>query len=345
MKTTPIPPVRYLVLWLTTGCNLRCAYCYRGDPPSRSMSREVARASLSLAASSGFPFHVQMAGGEPTLEPKLIEAVGRTVREASWPATMAVQTNGTLIDKHLIDICLRYSISLGISLDGPPDAQERIRGRAGATFRALELLSEAEVPVRITTVLSALNIMDLWRLILSLAPYVNVRGVAIDPVVLKGKASDQDIMIPSKKDLSTGVADMLAMLREVNRLRSSPIRWRELDSVINALGGDGKRKNYCHACAGESLAVHPDGTVYPCGQTIGDPAMEAGSVDHVDWERLRGIFRETGPSGECPECSLRNRCPGDCPSRMHYNENYTSNQTMCLIYRTILECLERRGRP
>lgn len=66
------PSLRYVVLWLTTACNLRCAYCYRGDPPASTMPLEVARSALKLAAQSGLPFHVQMAGGEPTLEPGLM---------------------------------------------------------------------------------------------------------------------------------------------------------------------------------------------------------------------------------------------------------------------------------
>jgi uncharacterized protein len=113
--------------------------------------------------------------------------------------------------------------------------------------------------------------------------------------------------------------------------------------VNSALKGYGKRGGYCHACKGESLAVHPDGTVYPCGQTVGDPAMAAGTVDRVDWGRLRGMFRGLRLSGDCNECPLQNRCPGDCPSRMHYNGRWGSDDAMCLIYRTIIESLERRN--
>jgi uncharacterized protein len=102
------PPIRYLVLWLTTACNQRCVYCYRGEQPVLTMPMEVARAALELAAGSGLPFHVQLAGGEPTLEPDLIEAVGALVRQMGWPATLALQTNGTMIDDWLIDIFRRH---------------------------------------------------------------------------------------------------------------------------------------------------------------------------------------------------------------------------------------------
>ncbi|HCX89504.1 MAG TPA: radical SAM protein, partial [Deltaproteobacteria bacterium] len=65
---------RYLVLLLTTACNLNCAYCYREERDHfQSMPREVAEKALRLAASSGSSFHVQITGGEPCLEPELIE--------------------------------------------------------------------------------------------------------------------------------------------------------------------------------------------------------------------------------------------------------------------------------
>ena len=157
------PPVRYLVLWLTTACNLRCHYCYRHPEAPNAMPREIALAALSLAAAPGLPFHVQPAGGEPTLQPGLIEFVGRTVREAGWPATVAVQTNGTLIDAALIDLCRRYDIGMGISIDGPPTSRNSCAG-GRATFSGIALLAQAAISVRVTAVLSSVNAVRLYDL-------------------------------------------------------------------------------------------------------------------------------------------------------------------------------------
>lgn len=336
------PPVRYLVLWLTTACNLHCAYCYRGDQPPRTMPLDVARSALELAAASGLPFHVQMAGGEPTLEPQLMEAIGRMVRQAGWPATLAVQTNGTLIDRALIDLCRRHDISVGLSLDGPPEVQERARGGAGATFRGLSLLARAGAPVRITAVLSTFNDLDLGRLALTAASFPNVKGIGLDPVVLKGRAAGREDLLPSEAHLRTGVGIMLATINELSRMHRPRIRWRELNSVREALWGGGPRGSYCHACLGESLAVHPDGTVYPCGQTVADPAMAAGTVDRVDWQGLRGMFETVRMEGNCGQCPLRGRCPGDCPSRLRYNGSQsTATPIMCQVYETMIHLTER----
>ncbi len=335
MSSTP-PPVRYLVLWLTTACNLRCAYCYRGDQEPEVMPLDVASAALQIAAASGLPFHVQLAGGEPTLEPALIEKVARMVREAGWPATLAVQTNGTLIDPALIACWRRYGISVGLSVDGPPAVQDRVRGGARATFQGLELLARSDVAVRVTSVVSSANVHHLGELMLTLAAFPNIRGVGLDPVVFRGRAVQMEGAIPGEEALQSGIRTMLAVHDRLGKLRRTPMRWRERDAVLKALSGKNAQGVFCHACRGESMAVHPNGTVTPCGQTVSDSGKVAGTVWNVDWEKLRGTYREARMQGPCQGCFLEGRCPGDCPSRTEANQG-RGPSAMCVIYRTIGE--------
>lgn len=335
------PVIRYLVLWLTTACNLRCVYCYRGEQPVMTMPLEVVRAALELAAASGLPFHVQLAGGEPTLEPKLLEAVGALVRGKGWPATVALQTNGTLINTRLVEICQRYRITVGISLDGPPAVQARTRGMAGGTFRGLGLLANHGVPVRVTTVLSSANAAHLHELALALSPFPNVRGFGLDPVVQKWTACSTGELLPSPEAVRDGTRQLLTTFHRVNRSRKNRLQWREWEAVCRMTGESQAAQPFCHACRGESLAVHPDGTVYPCGQTIGDPAMAVGTLDRVDLKKLKELYRDVHLAGDCEQCPLDGRCPGDCPSRLTYNRN-VSPQTMCLVYRAIDEDLQRQ---
>lgn len=334
--------VRYLVLWLTTACNLSCRYCYRKESAPATMSREVAREALALAAASGRPFHVQLAGGEPTLEPGLIEFVGRTVREAGWKATLAIQTNGTLVDHRLVDLCRRFAIAMGISLDGPPAVQESLRGRSGATFRGLYLLEAEGIPVRITTVLSAANVCRLADLALSLSLFPNILGMGFDPLVMTGRAQTSEDLLPSPEQVRTGVQKLMKALEQMKRHCKSSLEWRELQKVRHALAKVAEAGPYCHACLGESLAVHPDGRVYPCGQTVGDPEMNAGMIDSVDWASLRTCYQGLRLRGACSSCSLEGRCPGDCPSRLRYNQGGAAH-TMCSLYQAIAE--ELIGNP
>lgn len=346
-------PIRYLVLWLTTSCNLQCVYCYRSEDSEAVLELEAAYAALAVAGGSGLRFHVQLAGGEPTLEPDLVAAIAKRLRQSEWCASLALQTNGTLIDKRIIDLCKRYDIRVGLSIDGPPKVQEEVRGNAAGTFRGLRLLAEAGIPVRVTTVLSTANVMFLGDLVLALGSFPNVMGIGLDPLVRKGRAAGGAISQPSRTLIREGILRMAVNLKRVNSMRIKAIRWRELDAVQGMLGTDFEPCNYCHACRGESLAVHPDGEVYPCSQTVGDRVMSVGTVTQIDWSKLKSVFQHVKMQGECQSCILKGRCSGDCPSRLLYNNNsapsnprsvasHSSNAAdkevaMCLIYRTIAE--------
>lgn len=329
-------PVRYLVLWLTTRCNLRCTYCYRPAEAPARMTPDVARAAVALAASSGAPFHVQLAGGEPTLEPELIELVGALIREKGWPATIALQTNATRVDDRLIAICQRYRIEVGVSVDGPPEVQQVMRGMARETYRNLALLDAHTVPVRTTAVLCAETLKSVPALVMSLASFSNIRGFGFDPVVAKGRAAQRVDLAPGRSAVRRTARECCAVLAAINRQRRQPLAWREMESVRASRRAGRDCAGYCHAARGESLAVHPSGAVYPCSQVAGEPAFAAGTLDAVDWDRLASVFR--GVRMICPDtqCRLYGCCPGDCPSRVCFQQS-SATPVMCELYRGIAD--------
>lgn len=336
------PAIRYLVLWLTGACNLRCRYCYRKADTALVMSKGVIRKALTLAAVSGLPFHVQLSGGEAMLEPDLVEFVGKTVRDAGWPATVAVQTNGTLMSESLIRMCRRYAIRIGVSVDGPPDLQEKVRGKAKDLFNGLGLLEKMGEPVRITAVLSSFNAHRLEDLVLTLARFNNVTGIGLDPLVLTGAAQGAFDLQPEAEAVRTGVRQMAEAVTWVNGRNKRNIVWREMDLVGRTLSHEEPVRPYCHACSGESLAVGPGGEAYPCAQTIGDRAMTVGTVQDINWKRLTACYKDVvGMTGECMTCSLAGRCPGDCLSRLYYNAGKVPS-VMCVVYRAIAERLTEK---
>jgi uncharacterized protein len=333
--------VRYLVLWLTTACNLRCVYCYRPEESPQAMHRETISKAVALAALSGLPFHVQLAGGEPTLEPELIEYVAQQLHRHTCQTTLAVQTNATLLDKAMVSLFSKYGASVGVSLDGPPHIQERLRGGAGAAFRGLSLLAEAGVPFRVTTVLSEANANHLGDLILCLAVFPNARGFGLDFLVRKGRGEHLAVKPPSATRIGNIAQSLASLLGQVNTRRPAPLAWREHDLVVKAFTADSSGPAFCHAALGQSLAVHPSGRVYPCGQSVGNAAHAAGNIYEVDWEALRNAYRGVRLHGNCNGCPLEDRCPGDCPSRLLANTPEES-QCVCALYRALAQTVLKR---
>lgn len=216
--------VRYLVLWPTAACDLTCPYCYRRDRRGGRMPVEVADTALDLVAedvrTTGRPAHVQLAGGEPTLVPSLIEHVAKRVVEIRWgKVTCGIQTNAARLDGDIIAMLKRHSVRVGVSVDGPPPVHEKTRGSAAQTFRGLLALAHADIPVRVTTVLSALNVDHLDGLAVTLAALPNVTGFGLDPLVAIGSATGRDELVPCDEAVINGITTLHRRLAQINALR------------------------------------------------------------------------------------------------------------------------------
>ncbi len=338
--------ISYLILAVSRSCNLSCRYCYEGDGKRDAplMTSKTALKALQLAASSGKPFNVQLSGGEPLLAAGTVFAVLECIRREALPATVALQTNGTLLDRETIKRLRGYApLSIGVSVDGPPGLQESLRGGSAATYRGMKLLDEERVPFGVTAVVTALNVLKLHQLAMSLHGFSMVSGIALDLLVEKGGAlgAGEDLR-PGREELRAGVQKLLETLGVLNRERARPLGFRELGLVRKAFSC-GPCTHYCAASTGGSLAVTPEGTLYPCTQTMDDPEFLLGSLDRpFSGCRNRGLVSAPAVEGECAGCILEGRCPGDCPSRIFYNRRH-GGASICALYRTIADFCVQTG--
>lgn len=319
-------PINSLILALTSRCNLRCHYCYLGaGERGEDMDEEIIDKSLTLVSDD---CHVQITGGEPCLVPKKIAYLAEQVAHHGGKKQLAIQTNGTLLNRELIRLFMEYGFQVGISLDGPPDIQEKLRGKADATLRGLGLLAEAGIPFRVTTVVSKTNIDHLDRLALLLAGFPNCRGIGLDLLVNKGRGST--VKAAGSMELGRGMERLKRSLTFINKSRFAKLRLRELD-LVNC----GGRRKFCRAASGESLAVAPDGSLFPCGQAMGAKELSLGTIDHpiLSDQQLTSIVL-TGQ--HCRDCPLIDRCPGDCPSRLFFNGKPEENP-VCAMYKELAE--------
>ena len=121
-------------------CNINCRYCYvynMGDTRWATMPKQISDTTIpALAKALGDLSRVQQCrfavvfhGGEPLLlgHKKLGVLLSTLRRTLPSDYPFSLQTNGMLITEEILDLCSEYRTSLGVSIDGPPDVNDRHR--------------------------------------------------------------------------------------------------------------------------------------------------------------------------------------------------------------------------
>ncbi|MFQ6146585.1 FxsB family cyclophane-forming radical SAM/SPASM peptide maturase [Streptomyces seoulensis] len=155
-------PFRTFILKVANRCNIDCDYCFVFNSKDQAARRLPARMGLAVARAAARrigehatahrlrTLHVVLHGGEPLLAgvghmAGLLEAV-QDHAPTETRVLFELQTNGTLLSDAWLDLFERYEVAVGVSLDGPPRANDRHRlthaGRSSAAsaVRGIELL-------------------------------------------------------------------------------------------------------------------------------------------------------------------------------------------------------------
>ena len=326
-------PFSYLVLVLTTRCNLSCLYCYMdccatGDAMDPAMLDAVTR---EIKRSPG-PVHFQITGGEPLLEKGLLKKAIKKIRKDVPDCTISLQTNATLITSEDTEFFKEGRIQLGISLDGGIEVHDSVRGGFKETMRGLRLLEENGVSFRTTAVVTRPSLSALPRLAMLLSSFKTCQGLGLDLLVKKGRGEASfERLFPEEQDIGPAMEELGRCMRFLEE-RGSGFRLRELERLKRKRSGAGK---FCHAQAGSALCLVPGGILYPCSQTCNDEDFYLGTIKDLEAGRLkRETAVKSGHVTGCNGCPLKGRCPGECPSRLFYNPAQTGNAS-CVIYRSL----------
>ena len=332
---------KFLMLLLTDSCNLNCAYCYRGEKSNfQDMPFEIAEKVLILANASTDYFHVQLTGGEPLLCPELIEKIAKFIYKNNFPATIGIQTNGILLDRTVVNLFKKYKIQVSISIDGPPEIQETLRGEANKVFANLKLLSENEIPFRITSVITNLNLKFLPKLLLLLSIFSNFEGIAWSFIVKKGKSfKNSQLNLPEVEEFKAILKEFLKTLDLINKVRVKPVTFRELE-IFKKRIEKRLKEPFCMALKKESLTVCPDGRLYPCSQTADDSNFFCGTLENPEVLGFLVLQKFSLRDFFCMNCKIENFCPEDCPSRTYYNRE-ENKKLICAMYKILTEYLAK----
>jgi uncharacterized protein len=317
------------------GCNLACTYCYqelfdstRGLIEPAVIDAFFAWIDRFHAADNPRPY-ITLFGGEPLVDtPAHRDRVARYLDGArARGLTVAVVTNGYDLESFVGLLAAGPIREVQVTLDGPSQVHDQRRPHAGggATFerivRGMDAAIAAEIPLNLRVVVDRANLPALP----DLARFAEARGWLDLPSTrfktqvgrnyeLFGCAAGQRRTDLFERAELWGayveLAEREPALRKFYRPRFHGMSHLAETGELPAPNFDG-----CPATKKE-WAFGPDGTLYGCTATVGNPRYRLGSFYPTvtrDEQAIAGWSeRSTLRMEECAQCNLAPLCGGGC---------------------------------
>ena len=182
-------------------CNLQCLHCYtESGPEARGwLTAQACEEALASARQLGFQY-VSISGGEPLLWRDLVPLL-RGAKGLGYVTSLT--TNGTLLRDRLVESLAPHVDRVAISVDGPPQAHDELRG-AGAFTRleaGMAALRRAGVPFGLVFTLTQYNCHHFdW--LLAFAADNGAMSIQVHPLEMAGRArATLDGAAPSMSEL------------------------------------------------------------------------------------------------------------------------------------------------
>jgi len=325
-----------IILKVTKACNFACAYCYEMEPGDAvehmplSLAFQALREALVLAPRQ---LGVILHGGEPTLlfdrfiRPLVLEGE-RLAEEMAKDVVFIGQTNLSRLTAEMVDFFEDHPVLWGISLDGPPEHNDRFRvlrnGRG--TYRFFErALREFPDFVRSCGVMSVITAQN-DRSLLAIARHFRDLGMSTwdwSPFFEIGQGRLQPERFGFSTERLLESWDELFEAVEGGELDGMHVR-PVLAYLENFLRGPGRfmcMKKDCGA-ARDLLSISADGTIEACdcidpsGPYSGLGSMHRGGPDPLERARqspaARAIRSRDVRRGRCGTCPWLALCGGTC---------------------------------
>jgi uncharacterized protein len=289
-------------------------------------------------------------GGEPFLELDLMERAVEHVRkkeaETGKKAALSLSTNALLLrDDRVIDFLTRYQVGCQVSIDGPPEVQDRSRclpdgsGSYAAILPGVKKLiarRPGRVPARATVCRGGVDLPAVVGHLLDLG----FGSIHLEPA----RGSSGDLMVtPDDLEAMKRQNEALALFLVKNIRNNRVFNYSNLVKYIRQTRV--VRERLAHYCgAGRTyFALSQDGAFYPCHRFVGLEDYRMGDLDAgLDLTLQRRILDLTVDNRPgCRECWARYLCGGGCWKHAvdaHGRLEMPDTEVSCVLIRHQIEC-------
>ncbi|MCJ7443041.1 MAG: TIGR04083 family peptide-modifying radical SAM enzyme [Methanotrichaceae archaeon] len=339
----------------TLGCPSNCSYCWSSAEGSPIMSIEIIKETVEwLKKFRNDPVTFTFHGGEPLLAgPDFYREALPLLSEGlrHMKLAFAIQTNLWKLTPELAQILAEYDIPIGSSLDGPQELNDLQRGTGyyEKTMHGYEIAREHGLNVRFICTFTSYSVRfkeDIFRFFLE-----NGLTLKLHPALpsLRDKNPKKWALDPEE------YGGLLIYLLDKYLENLHEIEIMNINDLCRCLfSGRGTICTFVD-CMGDTFAVGPDGSIYPCYRFVGMPEYVMGNVySHPSRENLADSdawkvmhqFKEY-VNQQCGGCTHIRYCRGGCPYNaiVHNNGELKGVDPYCAAYKKIFdEIVERFNR-
>lgn len=302
-----------LFLYTTDACNCRCNMCNIWQKPTDGelTTPELSRVLINARHHTRW---MDLSGGEIFLRPDITDLFTTIAEEMPDLLMFHFATNGILTDKILdcARIIKRSSIPhfiVTVSLDGPPELHEEIRGVPGiwakcmSTFRGLRAMGVQVVFGMTLTEHNHDQYEATFEAVRREVPGISHQDFHVNI------AQVSDLYYGNRSLIDPPYEAILHTVETVAKLRGSgvsPVHFLEQRFLKNAPTylRTGKSPMICEALS-SSCVVGTRGEVYPCiiyDAPIGNLKDHGYSIASLWQTERRKHLREEIREGKCPQC-------------------------------------------
>lgn len=337
----------------TLGCPSNCSYCWSSKPDSPVMDIQIIEEVVKwLKKFREEPVTFTFHGGEPLLAgydffSKALPLLAKSL--AHLKPAFALQSNLWNLTPEMARLFAEYGIPVGSSLDGPEELNDLQRGKGyyQKTMEGFKIANTNNLQVSFICTFTSYSINykeDIFNFFLE-----NGLNLKLHPALPSIRDENPEKWVLSPEEYG----ELLIYLLDEYLDHMGQIEIKNIDNLCKCVFT--RRGTVCTFvdCMGDTFAVGPDGSIYPCYRFVGMPEWVMGNVcDHptreelaksAPWKYLQE-FKEYVDEN-CKRCTYIKFCRGGCP----YNALARSDGKIngvdphCTAYKTIFKEITKRA--